>query len=155
VEEQRAAVSLLEAPDALLVRAGERALLVTEKLRLEQVFLQRRAVDFDEVARRPHGIVMRGRRDQLLAGSRLAVNENRRLRLGDLADDVEDAPERRARPDDAIEIVDGWLRVTEVIHFALEPVHFFERLLDRNGHAISLPAREHVCAPGVLRRDVD
>jgi hypothetical protein len=32
VEEQRAAVSLLEAADALLVRARERALLVTEQL---------------------------------------------------------------------------------------------------------------------------
>jgi hypothetical protein len=41
VEEQRAAVGLLEAADALLVGAGERALLVAEQLRLEQVLLQR------------------------------------------------------------------------------------------------------------------
>ena len=37
VEEQRAAVGLLEAAAALRVRAGERALLVTEQLGLEQV----------------------------------------------------------------------------------------------------------------------
>ena len=51
VEEQRAAVGLLEAADALLVGAGEGALLVTEQLRLEQVLLERRAVDLDERAR--------------------------------------------------------------------------------------------------------
>ena len=52
VEEQRAAVGLFEAADALLVGAGERALLVSEQLGLEQVLLQRRAVHLDEVARR-------------------------------------------------------------------------------------------------------
>ena len=52
VEEQRAAVGLLEPADALLVRAGERALLVAEQLRLEQVLLQRRAVHLHEIARR-------------------------------------------------------------------------------------------------------
>ena len=52
VEEQRAAVGLLEPADALLVGAGERALLVAEQLGLEQVLLERRAVHLDEVARR-------------------------------------------------------------------------------------------------------
>ena len=51
VEEQRAAVGLLEPADALLVGAGEGALLVAEQLRLEQVLLQRGAVHLDEVAR--------------------------------------------------------------------------------------------------------
>ena len=50
VEEERAAVGLLEAADALLVGAGERPLLVAEQLRLEQVLLERRAVDLHEVA---------------------------------------------------------------------------------------------------------
>ena len=52
VEEQRAAVGLLEAADALAIGAGERALLVAEQLGLEQVLLQRGAVHLDEVARR-------------------------------------------------------------------------------------------------------
>ena len=51
VEEQRAAVGLLEPADPLLVGARERALLVAEELRLEQVLLQRRAVHLHEVAR--------------------------------------------------------------------------------------------------------
>ena len=37
IEEQRAAVRLFEAADALLVGAGEGALLVTEEFRFEQV----------------------------------------------------------------------------------------------------------------------
>ena len=48
VEEQRAAVGQLEAPLLGGVRAGERALLVAEQLRLDQVVRQRRAADLDE-----------------------------------------------------------------------------------------------------------
>ena len=48
VEEERAAVGLLEPADAQPVGARERALLVAEELGLEQVLLQRRAVDLDE-----------------------------------------------------------------------------------------------------------
>ena len=62
VEEQRAAVGLLEAADALLVGAGERALLVAEELGLEQVLLQRRAVHLDEVARGAVRVVVDRRR---------------------------------------------------------------------------------------------
>src|SRR5690606_31732940 len=50
VEEQRAAVGRLDQTDAALARIGERALLVTEQLRLEQVRRQVRAVDLDERA---------------------------------------------------------------------------------------------------------
>ena len=52
VEEQRAPIGLFEAADALPVGAGESALLVAEELRLEQIFLERRAVHLDEVPRR-------------------------------------------------------------------------------------------------------
>ena len=48
VEEERAAVGLLEAADAPLVRAGERALLVAEELALEERLGERRAVERDE-----------------------------------------------------------------------------------------------------------
>ena len=81
VEEQRAAVGLLEAADALLVGAGERALLVSEQLGLEQVLLQRRAVDLDEVARRAQRVVVDGAGDQLLAGARFAADEAGRVAL--------------------------------------------------------------------------
>ena len=48
VEQQRAAVGRLEAAVAALDRAGERAALVAEQLRLEQRLRERRAVDGDE-----------------------------------------------------------------------------------------------------------
>ena len=51
VQEQRAAVGLLEPADPLLVGARERALLVAEELGLEEVLLQRGAVHLHEVAR--------------------------------------------------------------------------------------------------------
>ena len=48
VEEQRAAFGLLETSAALRLRAGERAALVAEQLRFEQVLRDRRGVDRDE-----------------------------------------------------------------------------------------------------------
>ena len=50
VEEERAAVGLLEAPAAHRLRAGEGAALVAEELALEQVLGDRRGVDRDEGA---------------------------------------------------------------------------------------------------------
>ena len=97
VEEQRAAVGLLEAADALLVGAGERALFVAEQLRFEQVLLQRGAVHLDEVARGAVRVVVDGAGDQLLAGAGFAADEHGRVALGDLADDGEHFLERAAR----------------------------------------------------------
>ena len=51
VEEQRAAVRLLEQPGALGDRAGERAAGVAEQLRLDQLVGERRAVEGAEPAR--------------------------------------------------------------------------------------------------------
>ena len=120
VEEQRAAVRLLESADALLVRAGERALLVAEQLRFEQVLLQRRAVDLDEVARRAQRVVMDGAGDQLLAGARFAADQHGRIALRDLLDDGEHRLQRAARADDPVEVVDVLLRVAEVFDLVLE-----------------------------------
>ena len=50
VEEERAAVGLLELADALLRRARERALLVAEQLALDELGRDRGAVDLDERA---------------------------------------------------------------------------------------------------------
>ena len=64
VEEQRAAVRLLEEPGALAHRAGERAARVAEELRLEQVVGERRAVDRAEppIAPGPEAVDRRARR---------------------------------------------------------------------------------------------
>ena len=55
VEEQRAAVGQLEAPDAPIGGAGERAALVAEHLALDQVARNRGAVDRDERPARARG----------------------------------------------------------------------------------------------------
>src|SRR5712692_9935220 len=114
VEEQRPTVSLLEPADPLLIGAGEGPLLVTEELRLQEVFLESRAVHLDEVARGTERIVMRRTGDQLLAGSGLATNQNGRVAFRDLLHDVEHALERRARAHNPIEFVDVLLCAAEV-----------------------------------------
>jgi len=53
VEQQRAAIGLLEFSDAARNRAGKRALLVAEQLGFEQRFRNCRAVDANERLLRP------------------------------------------------------------------------------------------------------
>ena len=89
VEEERAAVGFLE--QALLVRgrARERALDVAEELRLEERLGKRRAVDGDEGPARARARVVDCLGDHLLAGSRLAVDEHRRIRGRHTPDEIQ------------------------------------------------------------------
>ena len=135
VQEQRAAVGLLEAANPLLVGAGERAFLVPEELRFEEVLLERRAVHLHEVPRFPERVVVDRPGDELLARSRFPANEHRRVALRDLLHDVEHALERRARADDLVEFVDVALGVAEVVDLVLEAPHL-ERLLDLDLHLL-------------------
>ena len=81
VEEQHAAGGLLDAARLGRDGAGERAALVAEELRFEQLVGQRRAVDGDERAvAAPRGVVDEPR-DDFLAGARLAGEQHRRLGL--------------------------------------------------------------------------
>ena len=77
VEEQRAAVGQLERALPPRDRAGERALLVAEQLRLEQRVGNRRAVERHERLRRARAELVDGLRDQFLAGARLAADQHR------------------------------------------------------------------------------
>ncbi len=70
VEEDRAVVGLLELADLLLGRAGERALLVAEQLRLDQLLGDRRAVDLHEPLAAAQAVAVDRARDQLLARRR-------------------------------------------------------------------------------------
>ncbi len=143
VEEQAAAVGLLEAADALLVGAGEGALLVAEQLGLEQVLLQRGAVHLDEVAAGARRVVVDGAGDQLLAGARFAADQDRRVAARDLLDDVEDALQRAAGADDAVEVVDVALGVPEIVDLVPQaPV--LQRLVDLDLHLLDLERLRHV-----------
>src|SRR5205814_3302065 len=83
VEEDRALVGHLEAPAALGHRAGERALLVTEELGLEQRFRERRARHLHERSRAAIRVVVERFSDELLAGAALAGDEDRGVGLRD------------------------------------------------------------------------
>ena len=151
VEEQRAAVGLLEAADALAVGAGERALLVAEQFGLEQVFLQGRAVHLDEVARRAQRVAMDRAGDQLLAGAGLAAHQHGRIALGDLAHDAEDVLQRGAAADDPLEVVGLLLFVTEVVELVAKALQL-QRLVDLDLHLLDFERLLHVVEGAVLHR---
>ena len=77
IQEERAAFGLLEAPAALLLRAGEGAALVAEELGLEQVLRHRRGIDGDKGLRRACAMSVQRARHELLAGARLPGDEHR------------------------------------------------------------------------------
>ena len=72
VEEQRAAVGLLELADPPAVGAGERPALVAEQLAFQQRLRDGRAVDRQERAATAAAMVVDGAGDQFLAGAALA-----------------------------------------------------------------------------------
>ena len=69
VEEQRAALGLLEASSPLLLRPGKRAALMAKKLGLQQVLRTCRGVDRDEGTRCARTMPVQGARHKLLSGS--------------------------------------------------------------------------------------
>ena len=85
VEEQRAAVGHLHQSWLHRSRAGERALLVSEQLALQQVLRNRGAIDVDEWRIATWAIVVDRARQQLLAGPRLAREQDGDVRSIDHA----------------------------------------------------------------------
>ncbi len=77
VEEQRAAVRLLEAAAPLRIRAGERALLVAEQLGLEKIRRNRRRIQRNERLRRTRAVIVKRARDELLTRARLTRDQHR------------------------------------------------------------------------------
>jgi hypothetical protein len=103
VEEERAAVGLLEQAAFGHVRAGEGASHVAEELALEQALRDRRAVDRDEGPRGARSGEVDRPGDDLLASPALAGDEHRAPAVGDLADQGEDLPHRGARAEQIAE----------------------------------------------------
>src|SRR5581483_9425120 len=89
----------LEEPALALGRAGEGALLEAEELALEERLGERAAVEREERPRSPPGGGVDAAGDDLLAGPRLAADEDAHLRARDPIDEREDAP-HRGRDDD-------------------------------------------------------
>lgn len=85
VQQQRASVRCLELADATRHSAGKRTALITEELSLKQRLRDARAVDGDERTAGGRALLVDGARDQLLAGTALAVNQHRHRRLDRVA----------------------------------------------------------------------
>jgi hypothetical protein len=102
VEEDGAAVALLELAQALRGRAGERAALVPEELAFDEILRDRRAVDRDVGLGRAMAVAVQAARHEFLAGAALAGDHHRGVAGGELADDLEDLLHGRRGADDAL-----------------------------------------------------
>ena len=103
VEHQRAAARQLEQADLVLQRAGERALLVAEELRLDQVLRNRRAVDLDERALGAQAAQVQRVGDQFLAGAVLALDQDVGVARRHRFDELEELAHLLALADDVRE----------------------------------------------------
>src|SRR5438874_13834417 len=104
VQEERAVVGELEAPEPSRDGARERAPLVSEQLALQEPGGDGGAVELDERTAPPPAQPVNQAGDQLLAGSGLAPDEDRRIGRRHRLDQAKHALERRAPADDAVEI---------------------------------------------------
>jgi hypothetical protein len=103
VEQERPPFRHLEEAFLVSGRAGERAFLVAEELRLDQVLGNGGAVDLDE---RPLGalaVVMQRVGDELLARAILTLNEDVRIAPGDALHELEHLVHLLALADDVAE----------------------------------------------------
>ena len=101
VEEDRAAVGLLELADLAGVRAGERAFLVSEELALHQLTRDGGAVDHHERVPTTLRVVVDGLGDEFLPGAALALNGHGEVAAQGLFHEPEDPRHGGALPDDA------------------------------------------------------
>ena len=102
VDEQGPGVGQREDAFAMLRRAGERALHVTEEVALHQAFGDRGAVERDQRTITPRARVVDRARDQLLAGAALAVDADVDVPDRHLRDAREDVGHLRGLADDAV-----------------------------------------------------
>ena len=94
---------------------------------------------------------MDGAGNQLLAGARLAADQDRGVALGHLLHDGEDGLQRAAGADDAVEVVDVLLRVPEVVDLVLQaPV--LDGLFDLELHLLDFEGLLHVVEGADLHR---
>ena len=100
IEEQGAAVGLLETSLAPRLGASEGTAFVTEQFGLQQVVGDGRHVQGDEGLVGAWAMPMQGVRHQFLTGTRLAIDQYRNLGAGQAADGPEDLLHGRGLTDD-------------------------------------------------------
>jgi hypothetical protein len=100
VEEQRAALGLLDQAATRLRRAREGAAHVSEQLAFDEAFGQRRAVDGHEGPVLPAALQVDGAGDEFLARAALSEDQDGALGWRDLGHQLEDALHLRCRSQD-------------------------------------------------------
>ena len=105
VEEEGAAVALLEAADALGRGPGEGPLLVPEELALEQVLGDRGAVDGQQALLAALAVAVDGAGDKFLAAAALAGDKHRGVAHGHAADHLEHRLHRLGLADDVVAVL--------------------------------------------------
>ena len=116
IQEERAAVGLLETADAPGLRAGERAAFVPEEFALQQRVRDGRAIDGDERLVRPVAVLVNRPRDQFLAGAGRAADEDSRGRGGHAADFLVDRLHGAAVADDGRAIQTRFAHIDRLRH---------------------------------------
>ena len=102
VEEQRAAVALLELADAAAVSPRERPFLVAEQLAFQQALRDGGAVDGQERPVGPAAVVVESAGDQFLAGAALAEDQHVHVLRRDAADRLAHLLHDRRAADDLV-----------------------------------------------------
>src|SRR4029077_20623240 len=100
VQQQRAVLSELEPANPSRDGARERAALVSEELTVQQSGGDGGAVEFDERGAPPRAQAVHQPGDQLLASSRLAADEDRRIGRGDRLNHAEHSAQCQTLADD-------------------------------------------------------
>ena len=105
VEEQRAAVGLVEAADAIGHGPGEGSLDMAEQFAFQQGFRNGGAIDGDERLVPARAVVVNGAGDHFLAGAAFAGDQHIGAAFADLGDAFDDFAECRAGADQIVEAV--------------------------------------------------
>ncbi len=95
IQEQGAAIGLLETADVALLRAGEGAGLVAEQFALQQFGGNGGGVERDEGLARARRFLVQRAGNELLAGTGFAIDQHRQRRLRQPADGAEQRAHRR------------------------------------------------------------
>jgi hypothetical protein len=136
VEEDRAAVRLLEFADAGRGRAGERAFLVAEQLALEQLRGQGSAVDLDEGLVAARGALMNRTGDEFLAYAALAANQHGDIAVGYLLDDERHLAHdgTLAPADERVALIVAQLpaQIGQLVHQTVALEGLFDRRIERD-----------------------
>ena len=99
VEEERAALGLLEAAAAHGLRAGKCAALMAKEFAFEKILWNRRGVDCDEGPIGARRMLVQRTRDQFLARARFAGDQHGDIALREPSDRAEDVLHRRCLPE--------------------------------------------------------